>query len=133
MTKPPNSRDATPASGRPTKADATVFELNPEIQPGRWESLVARINEQARPILEARRQQSLTATLMGWRRPVMTGAASLAAAAALVWLLLPVDGGEPVEATLAEAMVPWSVAAWMDGSYAPTVAELVLAVEEYTP
>lgn len=64
---------------------------------------------------------------------MLTGAASLAAAAAAVFLLLPGYGAEPVEATLAEAMVPWSVAAWMDGSYAPTVEELVQAVEEYAP
>ncbi len=64
---------------------------------------------------------------------MLTTAAALAAAAVAVLSLLPADDGDLVEATLAEAVVPWSVAAWIDGSYAPTVEELVRAVEEYAP
>ena len=47
-------------------------------------------------------------------------------------MLLPGDGGAE-EVAMAEVMVPWSVAAWIEGSYAPTVDELVEAVEEYAP
>lgn len=132
MTKSPNRRDRRPAAaGR--EARSRVFELHPETSPARWESLVAGINKRARAILDARRRQTIAGTLTGWRRPVLAGAASLAAAAVAVLLLLPREGGEPVETTFAEAMVPWSVAAWMDGSYAPTAEELVQAVEEYAP
>ena len=109
-------------------------ELTPETDPNRWESLVARITERARPLLESRRRQAtLAGTLSGWRWPVMTGAAGLAAAAVAALLLLPGQDSGPVEASLAEVVVPWSVAAWMDGSYTPTMEELVQAVEEYTP
>ena len=108
--------------------------LAPELDPGRWEALVARILAEARPVLEARRRRhSLASTLSGWRRPVVTGAVGLAAAVAATLFLLPANASPPVEASFAEVMVPWSVAAWMDGSHTPTVEELVLALEEYSP
>ncbi|MDE2762142.1 MAG: hypothetical protein OXQ94_01710 [Gemmatimonadota bacterium] len=108
--------------------------LAPETDPGRWEALVARILAEARPLLEVRRRRhSLARTLSGWRRPVVTGAVGLAAAAAATLVLLPGNASPPVEASIAEVAVPWSVAAWMDGSHAPTVEELVLALEEYSP
>ena len=132
MTKLQNSHAGGTASPRP-EARSGVFDLEPETSPARWESLVARINERARPILDARRRRTVAGTLMGWRRPVLTGAVSLAAAAVAVLLLLPGEDDEAVETTFAEAMVPWSVAAWMDGSYTPTLEELVQAVEEYAP
>ena len=115
------------------------FELSPERNPARWQALVERINERARPMLEARRRETVAGTLTGWRRPVFTAAAGLAAAAAAVLLLLPASSADGLadagadEVTLVEAMIPWSVAAWMDGSYAPTAPELVAAVEEYIP
>jgi len=106
--------------------------LDPYHDPDRWERIVGQIRESAAPLLAARRSASLAQTLSSWRRPVVFGSASLVAAAALALLLFPRI--EPVsEATLAEAVMPWPVAGWMDGSYAPTVQELVLAVEEYTP
>lgn len=114
-------------------ADPRVFELDPGSQPDRWESMVAAIMERARPILEARRQRSLEGTLARWRRPVMLGSAGLAAAAAAVLLLLPGGDAGADEISFAEVMMPWSVAAWMDGSYTPTAGELVLAIEEYVP
>lgn len=132
MTKPPNSRDQGSTLAGP-EAGSKVFELHPGASPARWESLVADINKRARVILAARRRQTVAGTLTGWRRPVLAGAASLSATAVAVLLLLPREGGEPVETMFAEAMVPWSVAAWMDGSYAPTVEELLQAVEEYAP
>ncbi len=132
MTKFPNGRGRGSALAGP-KARSKVFELHPEASPARWESLVADINERARAILDARRRQTVAGTLTGWRRPVLTGTAGLVAAAVAVLLLLPREGREPVETTFAEAMVPWSVAAWMDGSHVPTVEELVQAVEEYAP
>ena len=116
------------ASGR-----AEVGELAPERDPRRWEVLVARIVAEAEPLLEARRR-TLSLTLTQWGRPVMVGAAGLMAAALATLLLVPTaDAPTPVEAGLAEVVVPWSVAAWIDGSHAPTVEELVLAIEEYSP
>ena len=108
-------------------------KLDPETDPNRWEALVARILAEAQPMLDARRRHvSLVATLAGWRRPVITTASGLAAAAVATLLLLPGDGGAE-EVAMAEVMVPWSVAAWIEGSYAPTVEELVEAVQEYAP
>lgn len=114
-------------------SETVVFELDPASHPDRWESMMARIMERAQPILEARRQQTLEGTLSRWRRPVMLGSAGLAAAAAAVLLFLPGGDAGAEEVSFAEVMMPWSVAAWMEGSYAPTAGELVLAVEEYLP
>lgn len=113
-------------------ADPAVFRLDPEIHPARWEELVARIMERAGPILEARQQLTLAATLSGWRRPVLASAAGLAAAAVAVLMLLP-GGDVAQEVSLAEVVMPLPVAAWIDGGYAPTAGELVLALEEYVP
>lgn len=112
---------------------ADVGELAPERDPRRWEALVARIVAEAEPLLEARRR-TLSLTLTQWGRPVMVGAAGLMAAALATLLLVPTaDTPTPVEAGLDEVVVPWSVAAWIDGSHSPTVEELVLAIEEYSP
>lgn len=108
--------------------------LTPEFDPGRWEALVGRILAEARPLLEARRRHhTLARALSEWRRPVVTGAVGLAAAAVATLFLLPGDDPVPVEAALDEVVVPWSVAAWMDGSHTPTVEELILAMEVYSP
>ncbi len=116
------------ASGR-----SEVGELAPERDPRRWEALVARIVAEAEPLLEARRR-TLSLTLTQWGRPVMVGAAGLMAAALATLLLVPTaETPAPVEAGLDEVVVPWAVAAWIDGSHVPTVEELVLAIEEYSP
>ena len=116
-----------------TNADPQVFNLDPDVHPSRWEALVAGIMERAGPILEARRQRTLAGTLSGWHRPVLAGAAGLAAAAIAVLVLLPGGDTAPVEVSLAEVVMPWSVAAWIEGGDAPTAIELVDAVAEYVP
>lgn len=128
----------TPANGgagsRASRDAKGVRPLAPELDPSRWETLVARIVSEARPLLEARRRRHPFArTLADWRRPVMVGAGALAAAAVATLFLLPGGDPAPVEAAFDEVVVPWSVAAWMDGSHTPTVEELVLAMEEYSP
>ena len=129
----PTTEHGSTGGGGPADAPGDRA-LTPELDPNRWETLVARIMAEARPLLEARRRQhTIARTLSGWRRPVMTGAVCLAAAAAATLLLLPADDPAPVEASFDEVVVPWSVAAWMDGSHTPTVEELVLALEEYSP
>ena len=121
-------RDAFPTGDR-----AGLGELAPERHPGHWETLVARIVAEAEPLLEARRR-TLSLTLTQWSRPVAAGAAGLVAAALATLLFAPATGpATPVDAGLDEVVVPWSVAAWMDGSHAPTVEELVLVMEEYSP
>lgn len=110
-----------------------VFELDPEMHPAYWESLVERITERARPILEARRRQTLAGTLSGWQRPVFASAAGLAAAAIAVLLLLPGRDAGPAEVSLAEVVMPWPVAAWIDGGDAPSSIDLVVAIEDYVP
>lgn len=123
--------------GRPSGANGVgapeVFQLDPELHPAHWESLVARIMRRAGPLLEARRRQTLAGTLSGWRKPVFAGAAGLAAAAVAVLLLLPGTNPGPEEVSLAEVVMPWSVAAWIDGGDAPSAIELVAAIEEYAP
>ena len=118
---------------RNTNTDPKVFNLDPEMHPSRWEALVAGIMERAGPILEARRQRTLAGTLSGWQRPGPAGAAGLAAAAIAVLIMLPGGDTAPVEVSLAEVVMPWSVAAWIDGGDAPTAIDLVDAVAEYVP
>ena len=122
-----------PQSLKNTDAGPEVFHLDPEVHPDRWEELVARIMERAGPILAARKHLTLTATLSGWRRPVLASAAGLAAAAVAVLMLLPGGDYAQTEVSLAEVVMPLPVAAWIDGGYAPTAGELVLALEEYVP
>ena len=115
-------------------SDKDIFELDPEVHAERWEALVGKINAEAAPILQARRRAaSLSSTLSTWRRPIMTASVSLVAAAIGALILLPADRTGDDESTLADAVLPWSLAAWMDGSHTPTFEELVEAVEEYTP
>ena len=132
MKKPPDQTNGRLTAGQ-GDAPTGVFELDPAVHPARWEALVAGIMERAEPMLAVRRQQTLAGTLSGWRRPVLAGAAGLAAAAIAVLLLLPATESDPIEVSFAEVMMPWSVAAWMDGGHTPTAGELVQAVEEYVP
>ena len=132
MKKRKNQSSGHAPRGR-SDSDPVVFELDPVMHPDRWESMVAGIMERAQPILDARRQQSFEGTLSRWRRPVLLGSAGLVAAAAAVLLLLPAGDSAIDEVSFAEVMMPWPVAAWMEGSYAPTAGELLLAVEEYVP
>ncbi len=132
MKRSPDQHETRPAEGNGI-GEPGVFALDPERHPAYWESLVARITDRAAPILEARRLRTLAGTLSAWRRPVFAGAAGLAAAAVAVLLLLPGENRGPDEVSLAEVVMPWSVAAWIDGGEAPSAIELVAAVEEYAP
>ena len=133
MTEFPTAENGSSGIGR-SPGRPEDRSLTPEVDPARWEALVAHILADARPLLEARRHRhTLPRTIAAWRRPVMTASAGLAAAAAATLFLLPGSDLLPVEASLDEIVVPWSVAAWMDGSHTPTVEELVLAMEEYSP
>ena len=118
---------------RNTNSDPKIFNLDPGIHPDRWEALVGAIMERAGPILAARRQQTLAGTLSGLHRPVLAGSVGLAAAAVAVLILLPGGDATSAEVSLAEVVMPRSVAAWIDGGDAPTAIELVDAVAEYVP
>lgn len=132
MKRSPDLNEGKPPEGNGI-GEPQVFKLDPELHPAYWESLVDGIMDRAAPILEARRQYSLEGTLSGWRRPVFASAAGLAAAAVAVLVLLPGANRGPAEVSLAEVVMPWSVAAWIDGGEAPSAIELVEAVEEYVP
>ena len=123
------------AGSRGSRDGKGVRPLAPELDPNRWEALVARIVSEARP---PPRGAAAPAPVRPARSPIgagrsWLGAGSLAAAAVATLFLLPGGDPAPVEAAFDEVVVPWSVAAWMDGSHTPTVEELVLAMEEYSP
>jgi len=112
--------------------DYEPSDLDPVFHPEAWEALVARINAAAAPILVRRRPASVFQTLTSWRRPVALGSVGLVAAAALAIFLLPAPRDSTSEVSLAEVVMPTAVAAWIEGSYEPTVLELVQAVDSYT-
>jgi len=101
--------------------------------PDRWEAQVRAITEAAAPELaRLRKETSLTAVISQWRRPVISTAVTIAAISAVSLSLLmrsPADTSEEAP-LLAEAMLPESVAAWMETGEALTLAELVAAIEE---
>ena len=101
--------------------------------PDRWEGQVRAITAAAAPELaRLRRATSLTAVISQWRRPVISTAATVAAVSAVSLSLLmrsPADTSSEVP-LLAEAVLPESVAAWMEVGEALTLAELVAAIEE---
>lgn len=107
-------------------------DLDPVLHPAAWEELVARINDAAAPVLARSRPVTVLQTLAAWRRPVAWGSAGLVAAAALALMLLPASTATP-DMSLAEAVLPTTVAAWIEGSYEPTVLELIQAVDPMTP
>ncbi len=109
--------------------------LDPELEPDRWERLVTEINTRAEPLLQARRRErSLIGILSSWRMPVLSTSVGLAAAAVFALLLIPGSGqGPDDEVVLAEVVMPLSVANWIDGSYQPTMEELLEDLEGYVP
>lgn len=111
--------------------------LDPERDPVRWEEMVRSITAAAEPELARRASRADPFVLVaGWTRPLVAAAAVLAlvASATLLSVGRTVGGAPSEEATrvpaLSEALVPSTVAAWLEGGRAPTPEELVLALEE---
>lgn len=108
--------------------------LEPETDATGWESMVGSIMASADFELRRRRRDvTLTGTLLAWARPALSAAATVAlllSAAAVLDFASPVDPTEAAEPSVASALVPEAVAAWLIAGYEPTVAEVVLALEE---
>lgn len=113
--------------------ELSLTGLSPDLDPERWEGLVGRINASASTLLAARRREASALTLLSaWRRPVLTGALALTAAAVTALMMVPEPetpqgGGIAV----AEGVMPGSVAAWIDADVALSMEELIVDVEDY--
>jgi hypothetical protein len=112
--------------GGPTDLDART-------DPVRWEALVGAVVGAAELELRRRRRDvTLAGTLLAWARPALSAAATIALLVSAS-LALSVGRAPEEEAsvpTLASALVPEEVAAWLVGGYEPTVTEVVVALEE---
>ncbi len=105
--------------------------LDPAVDPGRWNEVVRSIVDAAGPELARRRaQEGLEQILVGWARPVLSAAASVALVAGAVTLLTlrSAAAGEAATPLVAEALLPTSMAAWLVVDHSPTITELVSAV-----
>lgn len=111
--------------------DVRHRSLDPARDSERWESLVRGIVQAAGPELGRRRQQAgVMPTLLSWARPALSAAATIAL---LFSLGVAVNAARPAPAAvprLADALVPDEVARWLVDGYQPTVAEVVVALEE---
>ena len=107
-------------------------DLNPVIEPDRWEHLVNRIHTRAVPRLaERRREPGLLEVVAEWARPALAAAASVLLLVGAGSVALDGDQAPPSgSTTFAEAVVPGTFARWLSGESQPTVADLMIALEE---
>lgn len=111
--------------------------LDPAVDPVRWENAVAAIMDAAGPELARRvRQRGALEVLEGWARPVFALAASLVLVASAS-ILSGSQNGQGALAengsslnTMAEALVPSEVAAWIEVGHALSADELASALDE---
>jgi hypothetical protein len=106
--------------------------LDPAEDGARWERMVAGITAAAAPELARRaRVQPPGALLLlsAWSRPAAGAAAVVTAAAALFLALSPAPAAEVEGGTLAEVLFPGTVAAWVETGTAPSVEEMVAALD----
>lgn len=111
--------------------------MDPAVDPVRWESAVGAIMEAAQPELERRsRRRGALDVLEAWARPVFALAASLVLVASAAILSVSQDegarlaNGDTSWDTLAEALVPSEVAAWIEVGHTLSADELALALDE---
>lgn len=106
--------------------------LDPAADPARWERMVAGVTAAAAPELARRARHpapGMLVVLSGWARPAAGGAALLAAAAALFLAATP-PPAPASDGTEAGALgYPAAVATWLEGGTAPSVEEMVAALE----
>jgi hypothetical protein len=107
--------------------------LDPSRDEARWERMVARVGAAAAPELARRARTPHPGALLllsTWSRPAAGAAALVTAAAALVLALTPAPTVEAAAPdTLAGALFPAPLAAWMETGSAPSVEELMVALE----
>ncbi len=116
--------------------DDADSDLTPTSDPARWERLVREIRTRAAPHLEERRAPpDLLDVVAGWARPTVAAAACFLLVAGVGAILLQndVEGSASAEPFLAEALLPETLALWVEGAHEPTVTELVAALEELEP
>ena len=106
--------------------------LSPKLRPGQWDRMTAAIEAAAAPEL-ARRSRlpdtGLMAVLFAWTRPAASAAVAFASAAGLV-LALAAPRSEPLPPGVADALgYPDAVAVWLETGTAPSVEELLVAVD----
>jgi hypothetical protein len=114
-------------------------ELNPVVDPLRWEAAVRSIVATATPELERRaRAASPTIVLNRWMRPVMSAAATVALLASAA-ILRGRPGAEPETAStdevvpemaVASVLLPGAMSDWIMGEETESVVALVQALEE---
>lgn len=107
--------------------------LDPLETPAKWEELVSGIVAEARPELARRRAAAdMSGLVLGWARPVLATAATVAFLVTGAALLREsATAADTAEAPLAGAVMPERYAAWLTAGYEPTVTELVVALEEF--
>lgn len=109
--------------------------LDPTLDRERWERRIAAISALARPELARRATAAASPAqvLVGWFRPALAMAATLALCASAA-LMLPFEGSTGERAVTAEALrLPSAVSQWLGEDQAPTMAELAAALEGGQP
>ena len=104
--------------------------LDPTLDRERWERRIAAISSLARPELARRAAAAASPAqvLVGWFRPALAMAATLALCASAA-LMLSFDGAAGEPAVTAEALrLPSAVSQWLGGDQPPTMAEVAAAV-----
>jgi len=109
--------------------------LDPGRDAVRWESMVGAITRAAQPELARRSRMPAPGMLMllsDWMRPAVSTAALLAAAAGTFLLTeqqTTATASTATTAGLADALYPVPVATWMDAGQAPSLEDMVTALE----
>ncbi|HEX6902880.1 MAG TPA: hypothetical protein VF789_24405 [Thermoanaerobaculia bacterium] len=104
--------------------------LDPTLDSERWERQIAAVSALARPELARRAAAAASPALVlvGWFRPALAMAATLALCAGAA-LLLQLGGAAGTPAVSAEALrLPSAVDQWLGEDQPPTMAELADAV-----
>lgn len=110
--------------------------LDPAADSERWERTIASIRERAQPELQRRRLAARNPLflLASWARPMLSAAAVLAAVSVALLSIEDEPAPQPLvlqpEAGVAAALqIPDPMSAWLDEERAPTIDDLLLALE----
>jgi hypothetical protein len=106
--------------------------LDPSRNAARWERLIGRIMENARPELARRATDAGVLSLLGnWAWPTLAaaGLAALLSGAALALTRHPARGAENTDGIVHFLGIAEPVAIWLDTERAPTSEDVMLLVE----